>query len=131
MEAWLRTHEVEETTRASYEQYARVHLYPAFGDVPVGEVSTRLLEEFYADLRRCSARCDGRPAIEHCTDGPHECRVVKHRRPPGRPPAAGYSPHDCVEVGCRVVECGKSSWMWLRGRVPRGDRPEAARPARN
>jgi len=29
MEAWLRTHEVEETTRASYEQYARVHLYPA------------------------------------------------------------------------------------------------------
>ena len=37
MEAWLRTHEVEETTRASYEQYARVHLYPAFGDVPIGK----------------------------------------------------------------------------------------------
>lgn len=37
MEAWLRTHEVEETTRASYEQYARVHLYPAFGDEPVGK----------------------------------------------------------------------------------------------
>jgi integrase len=55
MEAWLRTHEVEETTRASYEQYARVHLYPAFGSVPIGEVTTQLLEEFYADLRRCAA----------------------------------------------------------------------------
>jgi hypothetical protein len=27
METWLRTHEIEETTRASYEQYARVRLY--------------------------------------------------------------------------------------------------------
>jgi hypothetical protein len=62
-DAWLRTHEVEETTRASYEEYARVHLYPAFGDVPVGKVSARQLEEFYADLRRCVARCDGRPAM--------------------------------------------------------------------
>ena len=59
MEAWLRTHEVEETTRASYEMYARVHLYPAFGDEPIGKVSPRLLEEFYAELRRCSARCAG------------------------------------------------------------------------
>lgn len=55
MEAWLRTHEIEETTRASYEQYARVHIYPAFGDEPIGKVSTRLLEEFNAELRRCSA----------------------------------------------------------------------------
>ena len=61
MEAWLRTHEVEETTRASYEQYARVRLYPAFGDVPIGKVNARLLEEFYAELRRCRDRCDGGP----------------------------------------------------------------------
>ncbi len=105
MEAWLRTHEVEETTRASYEMYARVHLYPAFGDEPVGKVSPRLLEEFYAELRRCSARCAGRQFVEHRVDGRHECRTVKHRRRPGRPPAAGYPPHDCAETGCAVVEC--------------------------
>ena len=29
MEAWLRTHEIEETTRASYEQYARVAFFDA------------------------------------------------------------------------------------------------------
>jgi integrase len=105
MEAWLRTHEVEETTRASYEMYARVHLHPAFGEVPIGKVDARLLEEFYAELRRCSARCDGRPFVEHLVDGPHECRTVKHRRRPGRPPAAGYPPHDCAEAGCTVAEC--------------------------
>lgn len=105
MEAWLRTHEVEETTRASYEQYARRLLYPAFGDEPVGRVTVRLLEEFYAELRRCGARCDGRPFVEHRVDGEHECRVVKHKRGPGRPPAAGYPPHHCAETGCVVVEC--------------------------
>src|SRR3954468_2288021 len=60
MEAWLRTHEVEETTRASYEMYARVHLSRPWGAEPIGKVDPRLLEEFYAELRRCSARCDGR-----------------------------------------------------------------------
>ncbi|WP_308283120.1 tyrosine-type recombinase/integrase [Pseudonocardia nigra] len=113
MDAWLRTHDVEETTRASYEQYARVHLYPAFGDEPIGKVTARLLEEFYAELRRCSARCDGRPAIEHRTTEPHECRLVKHRRPPGRPPAAGYPAHDCDETGCTVVECRPHQWRPL------------------
>lgn len=89
MDAWLRTHEVEEITLASYEQYARVYLYPAFGAEPIGKVSARLLEEFYAELRRCSVRCDGQPSIEHRTSEPHDCRTVKHRRCPGRPPAAG------------------------------------------
>jgi hypothetical protein len=103
MDAWLRIHEVEETTRASYEEYARVHLYPAFGDAPVGKVSARQLEEFYADLRRCVARCDGRPAIEHRSNGPHECRVVKHRRPPG--PSAG-----------RWLPAARLRRGWLSGR---------------
>jgi integrase len=105
MDTWLRTHDVEETTRASYEQYARVHLYPAFGDEPVSRVTTQVLEEFYAELRRCSARCDGRPFVEHRTAEPHECRVVKHKRPPGRPPAGGHPPHDFAETSCTVVEC--------------------------
>lgn len=105
MESWLRTHEIDESTKSLYRHYARVHLYPALGDVPIGRISTRALEEFYADLRRCSKRCDGTFPVEHRADGPHECREVKHKRPPGRPPAAGYPPHDCAEKGCRVVEC--------------------------
>ena len=105
MDAWLRVHAIEESTRESYEHYARLYLYPVFGDEPVGKVTARLLEELYAELRRCSARCDGRSAIEHRVAGPHECRVTKHRRPPGRRLAAGYPEHDCSKAGCTVIEC--------------------------
>lgn len=105
LDAWMRVHEVAENTREGYEQYARLYVKPALGEVPVGKVSARMLEEFYAELRRCRVRCDARPFVEHREDGPHECRVVRHRRPPGRRPAAGYPEHDCVEVGCAVVEC--------------------------
>jgi integrase len=105
MESWLKIHEVDETTRESYEVYARLYLYPAFGDEPVGKISPRLLEELYAELRRCRVRCDGRPFIEHRIDGPHECRVVKHRYPPGRRPTGGHPAHDCAKTGCKVTEC--------------------------
>lgn len=45
MEAWLRVHEIEDTTRESYESYARLYIYPAFGDEPVGQIGPRVLEE--------------------------------------------------------------------------------------
>ncbi|HZA18877.1 MAG TPA: site-specific integrase, partial [Pseudonocardiaceae bacterium] len=105
MEAWLRVHDIEETTRGGYEAYARLYLYPGFGDEPIGKITARLLEEFYAELRRCRARCDGQPSVDHRTVGPHECRTVRHRRPPGRPPAGGYPAHDCAAVGCTVIVC--------------------------
>lgn len=105
VEAWLDTHELEQSTREGYLTYATRHIYPVLGDEPLGKVSPHVLERFYAELRRCSARCSGRPAVEHRVDGPHKCREVRHKRPPGRPPAGGYSPHDCSEKGCTVVEC--------------------------
>ncbi|WP_345647882.1 tyrosine-type recombinase/integrase [Pseudonocardia tropica] len=106
IEAWLDTHELEETTRATYLGYATKHIYPVVGDQPLGKLATFALERFYAELRRCSERCDGRPFVEHRVEGrSHECREVRHKRPPGRPPAGGYPPHDCVEKGCTVVEC--------------------------
>jgi integrase len=57
MDEWLRTHEVEVTTRASYVEYARVHLYPAFGDVPVGPVTA----EVFGGLLRRAARLSDSP----------------------------------------------------------------------
>lgn len=102
----LLVHEVEANTLAGYEANARRYIRPALGRVPVGKLNARMLEEFYAELRRCRTRCSGRPAIEHRVDGPHACRTVKHRRPAGRRPAAGYPSHDCEAAGCRVRECG-------------------------
>lgn len=105
IEEWLKVHELEETTRDGYEMYARNYINPALGNEPVSKISARVLEQFYAELRRCRTRCDGRPAIDHREDGPHECRVVRHKRPPGRPPAGGYPDHDCEQTGCSIKEC--------------------------
>jgi integrase len=102
---WLKTHEVEDSTRKGYEDYLRLYVGPAFGDEPIGKIKARTLEQFYAELRRCSTRCDGKPFVEHRFDGEHECRTVKHKRRPGRPPAGGHPPHDCAETGCQIVEC--------------------------
>jgi integrase len=105
IDAWLRIHGVEENTRQGYEAYARKYIKPALGQVSVGKVTAQLLEEFYAESRRCRLRCDGRPAIDYRTDEPHECRAVRHRRPSARPPVGGHPPHACAVVGCTVVEC--------------------------
>jgi hypothetical protein len=105
LDSWLMVHEAEANTLAGYEANARRYIKPALGGVPVGKVTTHMLEEFYAQLRRCRTRCNGRPFVEHRVDGAHDCRVVKHWRGPGRPPADGYPPHDCDAVGCRVTEC--------------------------
>ena len=107
--SWLETHELEESTRENYVRYAERHIYPVFGEEPIGKVTTHVLERLYAELRRCGSRCGGRPFVVHRVEGAHECREVRHKRPPGRPPAAGYPPgyppHDCAEKGCVVVEC--------------------------
>lgn len=103
MASWLRTHEAEESTLDGYRGYIRRTIEPALGDVPIGNVSAQVLEEFYADLRRCRHRCqDGEPAVDHRTTVKHECREIRHKRRPGRP---GKTPHDCAVAGCVVVEC--------------------------
>jgi integrase len=105
IDAWLDVHEADANTLAGYETHARLYVKPALGSLAVGKVEPQLLERLYADLRRCRLRCNRRPFIEHRIEGPHECRVVEHRRPPGRPPAAGYPPHDCDAMRCKSVEC--------------------------
>lgn len=105
IDSWLETHELDETTRATYAGYAEKHIYPVLGSEPLGRITAHVLERFYAELRRCRSRCDRRPYVEHRLEGPHECREVRHKRPPGRPPAQGYPPHECSAKGCVVIEC--------------------------
>jgi hypothetical protein len=65
IEEWLKIHEIEDTTRQGYELYLRLHIGPALGDVPVAKLSARVLEQFYADLRRCSRSGDLRGGRAH------------------------------------------------------------------
>lgn len=65
--------DVEDTTRQSYRGYARHHIRPLIGDVKVGAFDAKLMDSFYAELRRCRAHCDRRPYIEHRTGRKHDC----------------------------------------------------------
>lgn len=105
LERWLAIHEGEPTTLDTYRGYVDRTIKPALGDVPASRIRTRTLEEFYADLRRCGVRCAGGAFIEHRETEPHECRVVVHRRRPGRPARDWELNHDCVLHKCAVVEC--------------------------
>jgi integrase len=97
LDAWLRVHEVEANTHRAYAGYIRLHIKPALGQTPLSKVTAQVLEEFYAELRRCRTRCDGQPRIDHRTHVAHECRTVRHR--------TRRRVHDCAEAGCTVVEC--------------------------
>ncbi|MPY97737.1 MAG: tyrosine-type recombinase/integrase [Actinophytocola sp.] len=105
LDEWLPTHDVDDSTRETNETYIRLYIKPALGGRTYKSVTPRVLERFYAELARCRDRCDGKPRIDHRTDKPHECRVIKHRYPPGRRPAGGRRDHDCKTAGCTVVEC--------------------------
>ncbi|GAA3537188.1 hypothetical protein GCM10022222_21120 [Amycolatopsis ultiminotia] len=108
LDQWLPQAEIDATTRMNYEWMIRDHIRPVLGDVPLvlllRDASSRL-EAFYADLRRCRKRCDGKPFIEHRVDGPHQCRTVRHRRPAGRPRPDWATSHNCDSAGCVVTEC--------------------------
>jgi len=105
LNAWFDVHDVEESTLINYRWLAQRYIVPALGDVPISKIGPRTLEQFNAQLRRCSARCDGKPYIEHRSEQEHECRTVEHRRPPGRPSAKSRAEHDCDVAGCKVIEC--------------------------
>lgn len=75
---WMRTSEIEDSTRQTYQGYVDRTIPPVLGDEAVSKITARMLENFYADLRRCRVRCDGKPFIEkHKKSGDHDCKAAK------------------------------------------------------
>ncbi|MFJ6672719.1 tyrosine recombinase XerC [Actinosynnema sp. NPDC091369] len=74
LDEWMRTSEIEDSTRKTYVGYIERTIKPAVGGLPVKKITPRILESFYTELRRCRVRCDGKPHVEkHVTDEPHDC----------------------------------------------------------
>lgn len=67
LERWMAQHEIDPTTRMTYEAQIRLYIAPNLGDVPlvlfVREAAERC-EALYVRLRRCRALCSGRPFVE-------------------------------------------------------------------
>ena len=91
LDEWLRSVELEDTTRRTYVGYIDRTIAPALGSVAADKLSALTLERFYGELRRCRKRCGGRPAIEHRVDGKHDCGV------------SGCVPHVCKPFSASTV----------------------------
>ncbi|MBB5955872.1 integrase [Saccharothrix tamanrassetensis] len=84
LDEWLRTSDIEDSTRKTYVGYIERTIKPAIGGQPVKKVNARMMESLYTELRRCRARCDGKPYIE------------KHK---------SRDSHDCAEKKCKAHKC--------------------------
>jgi hypothetical protein len=73
LDRYLEVLTIEDTTRAGYERLVRRHIRPVLGSLPISRVNGETIDSFYTQLRRCRARCDGRPSVEHRTTADHEC----------------------------------------------------------
>ncbi|MDN5749873.1 MAG: tyrosine-type recombinase/integrase [Pseudonocardia sp.] len=71
---------IEDTTRNGYERLIRLYIRPLLGDLSIGRIDGETLDAYYAELRRCRARCDRRARVDHRTDDEHECddRCARH-----------------------------------------------------
>ena len=131
---WLRTVELEDTTRRTYVGYIDRTILPAVGSVAADKLSALTLERLYGELRRCRKRCDGRPAIEkHGADGEHDCVASKCRPHVCKPMAASTvrQIHSIVSGALTAAE----RWGWISanpGRIaqrPRAKTPEPDPPS--
>lgn len=74
LERYLEVLKIEDTTRVGYERMIRLYIRPLLGDLSIGRVDGETLDSFYAELRRCRARCNRRAGLtDHRTTAEHEC----------------------------------------------------------
>jgi integrase len=134
LDEWLRSVELEDTTRRTYVGYIDRTINPALGSVAADKLTAFALERFYSELRRCRKRCNGRPAIErHRVEGKHDCGESE------------CVPHACKPMSASTVRqihsiisgalTAAERWGWISanpGRValrPRAKAPEPDPPS--
>ena len=115
LERWMQQHEIDPTTRMTYESQIRMYIVPAVGDVPlalfVRDASQRL-ETFYSRLRKCRGLCSGTPFVEkHAEEGPHDCASAGCKQHVCKPYAASSvrSIHAILSGACSAAV----RWGWI------------------
>jgi len=83
LDEWLPGTELGPNTRDNYTGLINRFIRPALGDLPLSRITPQRIERFYGELRRCRARCDGRPFVEHPQQAAHDCARAK------------CGPHEC------------------------------------
>lgn len=139
LDAWLTTHEVDPSTLASYKRSVEKRIKPALGSVALANITPRVLEAFYAELRRCRDRCDRKPFIEHRTAEPHDCEATEGRS------RKRCRPHKCLPYAAGTIRETHSiisgamaaavRWEWVTSnpadvaKTPKQPRPQPLPPS--
>jgi integrase len=130
VDEWLRTSEVEDSTRAAYINYVERYIRPTLGALPVRKVDAHTLERLYTALRRCRSRCNGKPFIErHATAEPHTCAPPDCQQHECKPLAASTvrQIHSVISGTLSAAE----RWGWIDtnpARAARRPRPKPPEP---
>ena len=132
VDEWMRTSEIEDSTRKTYLGYIASHIKPVLGKVPIKKVDVRTLESFYTELRRCRIRCDGKPFIVHKKAGEHDC--AEEDCQPHKCKALAASTIQQIHSIISVTLAAAERWDWINSnpaRITRRPSPQAsgARPA--
>lgn len=77
LDEWLPGAELGANTRDNYAGLIERFIRPALGALPLSRVTPQRIERFYGELRRCRARCDGRPFVEHRRQSAHDCAKAR------------------------------------------------------
>ena len=91
LDEWLPGAELSATTRDNYAGLIDRFIRPALGALPLSKLTPHGIERFYGELRRCRARCDGRPFLEHRRPGEHDCAQAQ------------CCPHECRPLAASSV----------------------------
>lgn len=126
IDEWMRTSEIEASTRKTYLGYIANHIKPVLGKIPVKKLDVRTLESFYTELRRCRIRCDGRPFVVHKAEDEHDCAELD------------CQPHKCKELAASTVQqihsiisgtlAAAERWDWINSNPARLTRRPRRRP---
>ena len=103
-DAWLQVHEADDSTLDRYRELADRTMGLALGGTCQSRSSEPCLGTVLHAATTLQREVRREPPIEHRIAGEDECRVVKHRWPPGRPSAKTRAEHDCDAAGCKVTE---------------------------
>lgn len=129
VDEWLRTSEVEDSTRDGYVNYIKRYIRPVLGELPVRKVDAHTLESFYTELRRCRIRCDGTPFIVHKSEGEHDC-VKTECKPHKCDPLAASTVRQIHSVISGTLSAAER-WGWINSnpaRAARRPRPKPPEP---
>ncbi len=106
--------DVDVLTLRGYRSKYKNHIKPLLDATPLsklGQIGTgvKILDSFYADLRRCRLHCDGKTFIEHRTAVPHQRDEHEGNRCPRNNPQECRrcrrmcKPHVCKGLGASTI----------------------------